>query len=77
MTHDELLRKLWILPAHVTELQHGTKAVKTLRGVVELHKPNKTDVYEYCTHCLESEMGDVIAARYPCKTIKTITELIK
>jgi hypothetical protein len=39
MTHDELLAKLWILPADVTELQHGAKAVQALRVVVELHKP--------------------------------------
>ena len=71
MTHDELLANLWILPADVTELQHGAKAVQALRAVVELHKPYGIDEYpnlkSICTHCehLESEI-------WPCPTIQAI-----
>lgn len=36
MTYDELLAKIWILSADVTELQHGAKAVQALRAVVTL-----------------------------------------
>jgi hypothetical protein len=54
MTHEELLAKLWILPADVTELQHGAKAVQALRVVVELHKPNDGEI-KYCLGCSNSE----------------------
>ena len=68
MTHEELLAKLWILPADITELQHGAKAVQALRAVVELHKPNQ-DYPEYCDVCWweEHERED-----YPCQTIQAI-----
>lgn len=67
MTHDELLAKLWILPADVTELQHGAKAVQALRAVVELHKP--VEGHEHlCSSCL---FGDFLQG-YPCITIQAI-----
>lgn len=65
MTHDELLAKLWVLPADVTELQHGAKAVQALRAVVELHNqdfgtPGEPVVCDYCK------------VDYPCPTIQAI-----
>ena len=73
MTHEELLAKLWILPADITELQHGAKAVQALRAVVELHKPNQ-DYPEYCDVCWweEHERED-----YPCQTIQAIEKELK
>jgi len=73
MTHDELLAKIWILSADVTELQHGAKAVQALRAVVELHKPfqfeDGPDEYKpVCQHCQLGVVGDV----YPCETIQSI-----
>ena len=67
MTHDELLTKLWILPADVSELQHGAKAVQALRAVLELHKPVEGNEH-LCSSCL---FGDFLQA-YPCITIQTI-----
>ena len=77
MTHEELLAKLWILPANVTELQHGAKAVQALRAVVELHKPfqfeNDVDSYKpVCHHCQLGVVGDV----YPCETIVAIEKVL-
>ena len=81
MTHDELLPKLWILPADVTELQHGAKAVQALRAVVELHKPYvpnfvEIDVNENgggtCFHCSVHIKGNSLAILYPCPTIQAI-----
>jgi hypothetical protein len=65
MTHEELLAKLWILPANVTELQHGAKAVQALRAVVELHPqdfgtPGEPVICDYCK------------VDYPCPTIQAI-----
>ena len=72
MTHDELLAKIWILPADVTELQHGAKAVQALRAVVELHKP--VEGHEHlCSSCL---FGDSLQA-YPCLTIQAIEKELK
>jgi hypothetical protein len=65
VTHDELLAKLWILPADVTELQHGAKAVQALRAVVELHKPDGS-LCNACSHDTE------ILETYPCSTIQAI-----
>ena len=66
MTHDELLTKLWILPADVSELQHGAKAVQALRAVVELHKPTDDGM---CGKCLGLAADWVT---YPCSTIQAI-----
>ena len=69
MTHDELLAKLWILPADVTELQHGAKAVQALRAVVELHKPTtQADGFVICDACSNSEFF----AYKDCETIQAI-----
>ena len=65
MSHDELLAALYVLPANVTELEHGAKAVKALRAVVELHKPWNFG----CSHCINIEGGYM---SYPCPTIKAI-----
>jgi len=77
MTHDELLTKLWILPADVSELQHGAKAVQALRAVVELHKPIQEDGKLWCQHeaCynhLEFLERDDCSCEYPCPTIQVI-----
>lgn len=67
MLHDELLEKIQIF-LFATELQsidenfEGTKMLKALRAVVEMHKPFEDDVDE-CGHC-----GD----DYPCPTIQAI-----
>ena len=68
MTHEELLAKLWILPADVTELQHGAKVVQALRAVVELHKPDSG----LCNHCEEGFIMGSIPVVYPCPTIQAI-----
>lgn len=69
MTHDELLAKLWILPADVTEQQHGVKAIQALRAVVELHKPQPTTIPSdpKCAECSHLDWAD-----YPCPTIQAI-----
>jgi hypothetical protein len=86
MTHDELLAKLWILPADVTEAQHGAKAVQALRAVVELHKPvisqQVKDTYPNDSERRESEpkvceeCSDIwemdMGIVYPCSTIEAI-----
>ena len=64
MTHEELLAKLWILPADVTELQHGAKAVQALRVVVELHKPADSRGDVVCANCPTQN--------YPCATIQVL-----
>ena len=71
MTHEELLNKLWILPANVSELQHGAKAVKALRAVVELHKPISSEYFDkdVCLSCTPDIDAFVY---YPCPTIKAI-----
>ena len=73
MTHDELLAKIWILSADVTELQHGAKAVQALRAVVELHKP---DIYypEFCGVCWWEEHE---RETYPCQTIQAIEKELR
>lgn len=78
MTHDELLRKIWILPADVTELQHGAKAVQALRAVIELHKPIKfeTNPNEYKLVCDDCQIG-AIGNEYPCDTIQIIEKGLK
>ena len=68
MTHEELLAKLWILPADVTELQHGAKVIQALRAVVELHKPDGG----LCNHCEEGFIMGSIPVVYPCRTIRII-----
>ena len=70
MTHDELLTKLWILPADVSELQHGAKAVQALRAVVEMHKPIQ-DKKLWCEGC-RVEDDDWYSTEYPCPTIQVI-----
>lgn len=65
MTHDELLAKLWILPADVTEQEHGTKAVNALRAVVELHQLRDDNS---CQHCV---------TWYPCDTIQVIEKELR
>ena len=73
MTHEELLAKLWILPADVTELQHGAKAVKALRAVVELHKVQPTTIPgdPKCDACSGLDWED-----YPCPTIQAIEKAL-
>ena len=73
MTHNELLTKLWILPADVTELQHGAKAVQALRSVIELHKPIQfeTNPNEYKLVCDDCQLG-VVGDKYPCQTIQAM-----
>ena len=66
MTHEDLLAKLWILPADVTELQHGAKVVQALRAVVELHKPDP----DSCPCC--GPVLDICGVEYPCPTIQVI-----
>ena len=77
MTNEELLAKLWILPADVTELQHVAKAVQALRAVVELHKPNDEFVDDVivCSECYRDFYfgGEYYEyGKYPCKTIQAI-----
>ena len=79
MTHDELLEKLWILPADVTELQHGAKAVHALYAIVELHKPTKGEDVKnnpkesgICLACTPLSLNFYEAIRYPCPTIQAI-----
>ena len=82
MTHDELSRKLWILPAHVSELQHGAKAVQALRAVVELHKPVERTlslrVWGTMSQYRPEEVGTITLCNsctdkeYPCPTIQAI-----
>lgn len=73
MTHEELLAKLWILPADVTELQQGAKAVQALRAVIELHKPAPypdwvpTENEYHCSGCVRV---------YPCPTIQAIEKVL-
>lgn len=69
MTHEELLAKLWILPASVTELQHGTKAVRALWAIVELHKPDDSNFCIECTH-------DFTIMSYPCPTAEAIEKAL-
>lgn len=75
MTHEELLAKLWILPADTTELQHGAKAIQALRAVVELHKPLQGLVNEpfTCQAC-RFTIGNPV---YPCPTIQAIEKYLK
>jgi hypothetical protein len=68
MTHEELLAKLWILPADVTELQHGAKTVQALRVIVELHKPNSIPDWV----STEEKLMCWCAHIYPCPTIQAI-----
>jgi hypothetical protein len=77
MTHDELLKKIQVFLV-ATELQsvedfEGTKMLKALRAVVELHKPIENEgrfgaKYLWCCHCWDGE-NDV---EYPCPTIQAI-----
>jgi hypothetical protein len=72
MTHDELLEKIQVFLV-ATELQsledfEGTKMLKALRAVVELHKPWETlpelkNPLVWCETCEEN---------YPCPTIQAI-----
>ena len=77
MTHDELLANLWILPADVTELQHGAKVVQALRAVVELHKPSDpiwSDGFVVCEICnYEYHRSEP----YPCPTIQAIEKELR
>ena len=79
MTHDELSRKLWILPAHVSELQHGAKAVQALRAVVELHKPIEHCKNPVCTGpvCAGCGSKETLQIAYPCPTIQAIEKELK
>ena len=65
MTHDELLLKLFVLPADITEQKHEGKAIKALRAVIELHKP---DDEGDCLNCLTN----LAWRNYPCPTIQVI-----
>lgn len=74
MTHDELLAKLWILPADVTELQHGAKAVQALRAVVKLHKPDQYGDCAGCDNRCGCFEGDIMGCNKweTCPTIEAI-----
>ena len=79
MTHDELLKKI-LLFLVATELQsiddnfEGTKMLKALRAVVELHKPFMYDgrfgQFERCSGCASEE--EWLGEPYPCPTIQAI-----
>lgn len=74
MTHEELLARLWIIPARVTELQHGANAVQALRAVVELHKP---DDKGGCAGCPpDTEYFYESTEEYPCPTIQAIEKTL-
>jgi hypothetical protein len=63
MTHDELAVRLYVLPADVTELQHGRKAVQALHKIVALHTPEGNINPQQCSHDKKF---------YPCPTIQII-----
>ncbi len=73
MTHKKLLAKLYVLPANVTELQHGTKAVRALWAIVELHKPQEITLPngEWGTNCPVCDGWE-----YPCPTIQAIEKAL-
>ena len=62
MRHDELLAKIDALEIFDDwlEMTEAFRAVKILRAVVELHKPEKA----YCLECSDIQ--------YPCSTILAI-----
>ena len=82
--HEELLAKIQVFLV-ATELQsidenfEGTKMLKALRAVVELHKPEwvllkivlqgtKPDPVAICSHCSDEQWRK----SYPCPTIEAI-----
>ena len=73
MTHEELLARLWIIPARVTELQHGANAVQALRAIVELHKPQEITLPNggWGTNCPVCDDWE-----YPCPTIQAIEKAL-
>jgi len=75
MTHEELLEKIRVFLV-ATELQsmdenfEGTKMLKALHSVVELHKPCDCDE-AHCDYC--TDLGNLFSNQsYPCPTIKAI-----
>lgn len=68
MTHDELLAELRSI-AEFANYDPYPKALKALRAVVELHKPQPTTIPTdpKCTECSGLDWAD-----YPCRTVQAI-----
>lgn len=70
MTHDELLAKM-AEPAHTLNANDARNVyLLALLAVVEVHTPNPISLKygdAFCNHCM---------CYYPCKTIKTIREVL-
>ena len=85
MTHEELLKKINIFLV-ATELQSvdedfvGTKMLKAIRAVVELHKPMEAShipkPWFACKHCSGYDAENIYVG-YPCSTIQAIEEALK
>jgi hypothetical protein len=71
MTHDELLKKL----SSTNRRYAGSQDNAALRAVVELHKPDKKNLYDQpaCRECIDFPNGfDAFPLAYPCPTIQAI-----
>jgi hypothetical protein len=75
MTHDELVA---VLNDYDIGLSNGMvhkdlvfATAKSLRAVVELHKPDESDFPDEWESCVECS-GNGYVAMYPCETIKVI-----
>ncbi len=68
MTHDKLLKYIndYVTFVELNDMPATAKVIKSLRAVVELHRPEKQDhkQYEKCWNC------NLV---YPCPTIQAIT----
>jgi hypothetical protein len=66
MTHDELLIEL-NRRLEVALYNGDPQSMQALRAVVELHKPKKIRLINYCGACTKDEL-----VGYPCPTIEAI-----
>jgi hypothetical protein len=75
MTHEELLAKIDKLEIFDEKLEmiEAFRAVKILRGVVELHKPEIMICSSYCVQCTI----DLETIIYPCETIQAIEQELR
>ena len=75
MTHDELLEEVNKYCEAIVSGQVWTTDIfiKSLRSVVELHKPTEHN-QGYCHHCNEVTENDnpFLTVEYPCPTIQAI-----
>lgn len=78
MTHDELLAKINHIDSSADFIMDESEQYffKTLRAVVELHKPfmfNSNNPQLCCKSCdVIDDYGDIAPAPYPCPTIQAI-----